>query len=118
MLAKFVDAEGRERWVNVRIEDSYEVKEGRRKVMFIHEIKGARVEETANPTKLEGMLGAAKIELDHLLGKKGRTSLISAAYDIKWSLNLSSKEEAEDLIRALCDVTGEYAIVGNEVVRL
>ena len=117
-MAKFVDAEGRERWVNVRILDSYEVKEGRRRVMFIHEIKGARVEETANPAKLEGMLGAAKIELDHLLEKGGRENLTTAAYHIKWNLDLASKEEAVDLIRALCDVTGEYAIVGNEVVKL
>jgi len=116
MLAKFVDAEGRERWVHVEISDSVEVREGRQRVVFIHEIKGVKVEETSNVSKLPGMLGIAKLELDAILDGK-KLSLFSASYRLSKALDIS-REEAEELIRALCDVTGEYAIVGEDIVRL
>ena len=118
MLAKFVDAEGRERWVDVRIEDCVEVKEGKRKVVFIHELKGVEVEEIANPARLEGWLSIAKLELDATLSREGKANWTSMAYELKWTLGLKSKEEAEDILRQLCEVTGEYIVKDGWITKV
>ncbi len=118
MLARFIDAEGRERWVNVKVEDMVEVREGKRKVMFIYEIRGVKVEETANVSRLPEVLSLVKLELDGLLDRKGgRVSLAAAKYGISRALDISF-EEALDLIRALKEITGEYVITGDEISRV
>ncbi len=118
-MARFIDAEGRERWVTVKVEDNVEVRESSRKVVFIHELRRVEVSETANPGNLPDILGLAKLELDGILEKKrGKLSIFTASYRLKCALSLSTREEAEEIIRALADTTGEYAFVGSDIVQL
>jgi hypothetical protein len=69
MLAKFVDIEGRERWVNVEIKDNIEVREGPRRVVFIHEDPRGGGRGDSNPSRMPDELAVVKVELDGRLKK-------------------------------------------------
>jgi hypothetical protein len=117
MLAKFIDIEGRERWVNVEIKDNIEVKEGPRRVVFIHEIKGVTVEETANPSKMPDELSIIKIELDAKLKKKKKVYLPAFVREMSRILD-RDELYTTDLINVLRDVTSEYIIRENYIYRV
>jgi hypothetical protein len=64
MLARFRDAEGKERWVNVEIDYRDTVRRDGRRVVFIVKAERASVEETASPARMRDSLGMVKLELE------------------------------------------------------
>ena len=105
MLARFRDASGQERWVDVKIRDGVEVREGRRVVIFIHELKGVEVEEV-DPAEVWEWLEAGKKALDKLLSESRDKVRYSQAV-VELRQRLPEGVAPEDIIRLLCE-SGEY----------
>lgn len=72
MLARFRDAEGNERWVDVEVSQKNIIKEEGQRVVFISEVKGATVEEASDPSEMRGDLGVMKIELEGMFEEAQR----------------------------------------------
>jgi len=105
VLARFRDASGQEHWVEVKIRDSVEVREGRRVVIFIHELKGVEVEEV-DPAKVLEWLKAGREALDRFLSdSNGKVWYNQAVFGLRQ--HLPEGVAPEDIIRLLCE-SGEY----------
>ncbi len=112
MLARFVDSEGKEHWLDVKVRDAIELREGGRRVSFVYRIDRVEVEEV-EASRVERWLEIGREVLDKLLSEgNGRVSYNYAVLVL--SDYLPSPAKAEDIISLLC--SREYIEKDGEIL--